>query len=315
MDTSKSSLIEGPKSVEAGPFELNAEEPLKLRVFVDKSIVEVFANGRQAVMRRIYPSREDSVGVAVFSDGRTGRSHDPRGLGPDAVERLLNALNGQRNTDTKTHLRCWCRAIARHAAFCSNGPAGETDNGVCERALAANSAVGSLRVRGEFCDPHGASAPQERRPTDEERGRGPRSNAGQRRRTGAYMFPFPASMKEMSSPEMVEKFRKGPAGWLTVLPPGGFRIGISLLWWFVNCLIVAVLVAYVGWYGLGPGAGFRQVFRITGTAAILGYAVGHLHESIWKGACWGTTAKFIFDGVLYGLVTAATFGWLWPGGN
>ena len=132
---------------------------------------------------------------------------------------------------------------------------------------------------------------------------------------GAYMFPFPASMKEMSSPEMVEKIRKGPVGWLTVLPPGGFRIGISLLWWFVNCLIVSVLVAYVGWYGLGPGAGFRQVFRVTGTAAILGYAVGHLHESIWKGACWGTTAKFILDGVLYGLVTAATFGGFWPDSN
>ena len=41
----------------------------QLRVFVDKSVVEVFANGRQAVMRRIYPSRKDSVGVALFSMG------------------------------------------------------------------------------------------------------------------------------------------------------------------------------------------------------------------------------------------------------
>ena len=69
VDTNKSSLTEGPKSVEAGPFALKADEPLKLRVFVDKSVVEVFANGRQAVMRRIYPSREDSVGVRLFSNG------------------------------------------------------------------------------------------------------------------------------------------------------------------------------------------------------------------------------------------------------
>lgn len=69
VDTNRSSLTEGPKSVEAGPLELTADEPLKLRVFVDKSVVEVFANGRQAVMRRIYPSREDSSGVAVFSSG------------------------------------------------------------------------------------------------------------------------------------------------------------------------------------------------------------------------------------------------------
>jgi len=69
VDTNKSSLTEGPKSVEAAPFELQPGETLKLRVFVDKSVVEVFANGRQAAMRRVYPSREDSVGVAVFSDG------------------------------------------------------------------------------------------------------------------------------------------------------------------------------------------------------------------------------------------------------
>jgi beta-fructofuranosidase len=70
VDTTKSSLKAGPKSVEAGPFELKPDEPLKLRVFVDKSVVEIFANdGRQAVMRRIYPSRKDSVGVALFSTG------------------------------------------------------------------------------------------------------------------------------------------------------------------------------------------------------------------------------------------------------
>lgn len=68
---------EGPKSVEAGPLELGADEPLRLRVFVDKSVVEVFANGRQAVMRRIYPSCEESVGVTLFSKG-----------GPASVTRL-----------------------------------------------------------------------------------------------------------------------------------------------------------------------------------------------------------------------------------
>jgi beta-fructofuranosidase len=73
VDTRRSSMTEGPKSVEAGPFELGAREPLALRVFVDKSVVEVFANDRQAVMRRIYPSREDSVGVTLFSEGGTIR--------------------------------------------------------------------------------------------------------------------------------------------------------------------------------------------------------------------------------------------------
>ena len=69
VDTTRSSLSEGPKSVEAGPFELKPGEPLKLRVFVDKSVIEVFANNRQAVMRRIYPRRTDSQGVVLFSKG------------------------------------------------------------------------------------------------------------------------------------------------------------------------------------------------------------------------------------------------------
>jgi beta-fructofuranosidase len=69
VDTTKSSLTDGAKTVEAGPFELKAGEPLKLRVFIDKSVVEIFANGRQAVMRRIYPSRPDSLGVKLFSTG------------------------------------------------------------------------------------------------------------------------------------------------------------------------------------------------------------------------------------------------------
>lgn len=70
IDTSQSSLGEGPKTLEAGPLELKENEPLSLRIFVDKSVVEVFANGgRQAVMRRIYPTRKDSVGVSLFASG------------------------------------------------------------------------------------------------------------------------------------------------------------------------------------------------------------------------------------------------------
>jgi beta-fructofuranosidase len=69
VDTRQSSLADSPKTVEAGPFALKDDEPLRLRIFVDKSVVEVFANDRQAIMRRIYPSRDDSLGVSLFSTG------------------------------------------------------------------------------------------------------------------------------------------------------------------------------------------------------------------------------------------------------
>jgi sucrose-6-phosphate hydrolase SacC (GH32 family) len=51
------------------PLALAPGEPLRLRVYVDRSIVEVFANDRQAVARCVYPTRADSLGVTLYSDG------------------------------------------------------------------------------------------------------------------------------------------------------------------------------------------------------------------------------------------------------
>lgn len=119
---------------------------------------------------------------------------------------------------------------------------------------------------------------------------------------GAYMFPCAGSMKEMSSPEMREKIRRGPVGWLTVGTADAFNMNRSLVLWMLYCLVVAVFVAYVGWHALGAGASYLAVFRITGAAAVLGHAVGQLHNSIWRGASWATTT-FIIDS-LSGVVAA-----------
>ena len=48
---------------------LTEDENLKLRVFVDKSVVEVFVNGRQCLAVRVYPGREDSVGGSLRAQG------------------------------------------------------------------------------------------------------------------------------------------------------------------------------------------------------------------------------------------------------
>lgn len=129
---------------------------------------------------------------------------------------------------------------------------------------------------------------------------------------GMYMFPCPASMKDMDAPEFKEKLAAGPVGWMTVIPAESFHIGRRLIGWFIYLLVVSVLCAYLGWHALGPGAARPEVLRVIGTAAILGYAVGHLHDSIWQGARWAVTARFVIDGIIYGLATAAVFAWLWP---
>ncbi len=58
---------------EAGPLALGDGEPLRLRIFIDRSVVEVFANGRQCLTLRVYPDRADSDGVSVFARGSAAK--------------------------------------------------------------------------------------------------------------------------------------------------------------------------------------------------------------------------------------------------
>mgnify|MGYP001276029275 FL=1 len=68
VDTRKAGMDFGRKIIEEAPLKLNENESLKLRVFIDNSIVEVFANDRQAIARRIYP-KKNGTGITLFSNG------------------------------------------------------------------------------------------------------------------------------------------------------------------------------------------------------------------------------------------------------
>ena len=128
---------------------------------------------------------------------------------------------------------------------------------------------------------------------------------------GYYHFPF-CSHKEMKSPAMVEKFKQGPVGIMTVLNSGPPAMPKYLAQWFAYCLIVGFFVAYLTGHTVAPGATYLVVFRVAGTAAFLAYGLGQLSNGIWKGQPWGMTIKEVIDGLIYGSLTAGTFGWLWP---
>ena len=72
VDTRNSGTGFGRKILEEAPLDIPAGEALVLRIFVDRSIVEVFANDKQAVARAVYPA-PGSKGVSFFSTG--GDSH------------------------------------------------------------------------------------------------------------------------------------------------------------------------------------------------------------------------------------------------
>ena len=129
---------------------------------------------------------------------------------------------------------------------------------------------------------------------------------------GVYMFPHAPTFKEGNSPAMKEKRKRGPVGLLTVLPSGDVAMGKALGVWFVFSLGVGVFVAYVLSRTVASGAEYMGVFRLAGTVAFLGYAGCEATRSIWGGQPWANTIRNYIDGLVYALVTAGMFGWLWP---
>jgi hypothetical protein len=128
---------------------------------------------------------------------------------------------------------------------------------------------------------------------------------------GLYVFPF-CTHKDMKSPALIEKYKQGPVGFLNILPNGPPAMPKFLIQWFVFCLLVGFFVAYLAAHTLTPGTDYLAVFRVVGTAAFLAYGLGNLSNGIWKGQTWSATIKEVIDGLVYGLLTAGTFGWLWP---
>ena len=129
---------------------------------------------------------------------------------------------------------------------------------------------------------------------------------------GDYMVPRPASMKDMGSPEFLEKVNKGPKLIVTVMPNGMQSMTSNLVGWFVYLIVVGVFAAYMAASTLARGADYLKVFQIAGCAAFIGYSLALWQLSIWYRRKWSTTIKATFDGLIYALLTAGMFGWLWP---
>jgi len=130
--------------------------------------------------------------------------------------------------------------------------------------------------------------------------------------TGDYLVPCAGGPKEMNTPAFVEKMTKGPVIFMTVMPSGRPAMGAQLVQWFVYCLIVSVFAAYLAGRALDTSAHYLAVFRFAGTTAFLGYSLALWQNSIWYKRNWLVTMKSTIDGLIYALLTAGTFGWLWP---
>ena len=75
IDSSYSSIL--PRALSRPPettaIDIGADEPLKLRIFIDRSVVEVFVNDKACVAVRVYPGLVDSIGISLRAQGSEAR--------------------------------------------------------------------------------------------------------------------------------------------------------------------------------------------------------------------------------------------------
>ena len=129
---------------------------------------------------------------------------------------------------------------------------------------------------------------------------------------GQYVIPHCADMKDMGKPEQQQKYKDGPVGFIMLAPSGAPNMGKALGMWFLYSMAVAFMAAYVASRTLAPGTHYLQVFRVVGAVSFLTYAGGSVQMGIWAGKPWRSVLKDLADGLIYGLVSAGAFGWLWP---
>lgn len=128
---------------------------------------------------------------------------------------------------------------------------------------------------------------------------------------GVYYVPW-CQGKNMKDPAVQAKMKAGPYV-QTIVLPGTPSMGKMLAAWMFHLLIVSVFVAYVAHLALpASDAPYLKVFQIAGTAALLAHAGYALPLCIWHGQPWAQLPGRVVDGVIYALLTAGTFGWLWP---
>jgi hypothetical protein len=129
---------------------------------------------------------------------------------------------------------------------------------------------------------------------------------------GVYFIPYCSEPSQMKDPAMVKKFTDGPVVGLTVRPSGPPGLGRNLAQWFLLCLLVSFVTAYIARHTLNFGTDGPTVLRITGIVAFVAYGFGYFQDSIWKGIPWSNSLRGLLDALVYGVATGLILRWLWP---
>lgn len=129
---------------------------------------------------------------------------------------------------------------------------------------------------------------------------------------GHYVLPHAGGGASFKDPSFIERMKRGPNALITIMQPAPPNMGKYLGQWFLFTLLVSVMAAYVTGRALARGSEYSVVFRFVGTTAFIAYSFGTIQESIWFARRWSVSVKHMADGLVYALLSAGVFGWLWP---
>lgn len=142
---------------------------------------------------------------------------------------------------------------------------------------------------------------------------------------GNYGFPEFRRCDGMSKEQkkaMWEQMQHNPMGLMRVWAP--ISMGRNMVLTLLVYLTVSTLVGYLGWNALPHGTvavadlgvatrpAFGKVMQVLGTAGVLAYCFASLPNDIWFQKSRREVVTNLVDGVVFGLITGAMFGWLWP---
>lgn len=127
---------------------------------------------------------------------------------------------------------------------------------------------------------------------------------------GQYLFPH--MMGSADAQTAMKKWEEGPNGVLLLIKPRKFGMGGMLVKAFIYYLVVSFFVAYVSSHALSRATDYLRVFQVAGACGFMAYGLGIIPEAIWFGRTWRSAIKTLVSALIYGCLTAGTFGWLWP---
>ncbi len=80
-------------------------------------------------------------------------------------------------------------------------------------------------------------------------------------------------------------------------------------------LVGCVLIGYCAVPVLATGTEYMTVFRFVSTVGFVASGWAVIPLSNWFGHLWFMTAKYLLNALIYALVIAGAFAWLWPAGG